>query len=145
MRDVQSVCTVSEGASSEQCAVSPVNHSPSRLVHCIDHGWLCCPTCHVSAEHTTGSWPFTGGSAVFVDTVPPEVWDQFAPLLMSRVTNTATFTRAVLIGAGGHQRLLPNNHTGTGAAVHKVAGQQCGNAVGWPVMVTVRCGTLRAK
>jgi hypothetical protein len=67
---------------------------------------------YVVAEHTTGNWPFTGGSSVFVDTVSPDVWDQFSPLLMSRVTNTSTFTRAVLIGAGGHQRLLPDNHTG---------------------------------
>jgi hypothetical protein len=102
-----------EGAKREHCPVCQlVDHSPSSLVQSNDHRFLCCYTWHVFAEHTTGNWPFTGGSSVFVDTVPPEVWDQFAPLLMSRVVKTSTFTRAVLIGAGGHQRLLPNNHTG---------------------------------
>lgn len=48
---------------------------------------------------------------MFVDSVP-DVWDAFAGLVMPRVVNASTLTRAVLIGAGGHQRTLPDNHTG---------------------------------
>ncbi|WIA15478.1 hypothetical protein OEZ85_002118 [Tetradesmus obliquus] len=64
--------------------------------------------------HTQGSWRFHGGSAVFMGAIPDDQLANFSTIAMDRISNPRSYTRAVMVAAGGLQRRMASNATGFG-------------------------------
>ncbi|WIA35676.1 hypothetical protein OEZ86_004085 [Tetradesmus obliquus] len=65
-------------------------------------------------SHTQGRWRFHGGSTVFMGAIPDDQLANVSAIAMNRISNPRSYTRAVMVGAGGVQRRMASNATGFG-------------------------------
>uniref|UniRef100_A0A383VBB1 Berberine/berberine-like domain-containing protein n=1 Tax=Tetradesmus obliquus TaxID=3088 RepID=A0A383VBB1_TETOB len=82
------------------------NISSTAAVTQAEHAWR--------EAHTQGSWRFHGGSAVFMGAISDDQLANFSTIAMDRISNPKSFTRAVMVAAGGVQRRMASNATGFG-------------------------------